>query len=66
MANPSYIPNLKSLTSAVAEILKGNPQICGSSPAHGHMHFFFCWDLMMGLGNYGNIMEFVLNDKFTF
>jgi len=67
---------LKSLASAVAEILKGKPQISGSSLSH--THFFFYWDLMMGLGKpqlndkfevagfiyYGNIREFVF--KFAF
>ena len=35
LANPSCEPNLKSLASAVAEILKGKPQISGSSPSPG-------------------------------
>jgi len=33
LANPSCIPNLKSLALAVAEILKGNTKILGSSPS---------------------------------
>ena len=35
LANPSCVPNLKSLASAVADILKGKPQISGSSPNPG-------------------------------
>jgi len=33
LANPSCIANLRSLASAVAEILKGKPLISGSSPS---------------------------------
>jgi len=40
LANPNCILNLKSLASAVTEILKGNPNISGSSQAHDHAHFF--------------------------
>ena len=64
---------------AVAEILKGKPQISGSSRSPGPHLLFFWWDLMMGVGkpqlhaefevagfiDYGNIREFVLNDKFA-
>jgi len=35
LANPNCVPNLKSLASAVTEILKGKPQISGSSPSPG-------------------------------
>jgi len=35
LTNLSGMQNLKSLASAVAEILKGNPQILGSSPTPG-------------------------------
>jgi len=79
LANPNYVPNLKSLASAVAEILKGNPQIWEAPLAQGHIHFFFWCDLMMGLRKlqllakfevagfiyYGYIREFVFNDKFA-
>jgi len=44
--------NLKSLAPAIAEILKGNLQILGSSPSPGPQQLFFWWDLMnlmMGL-----------------
>jgi len=49
LANLSCIPNLKSLASAVAKILKGNRIILGSYPRQGHAHFFCVW-FMMGLG----------------
>jgi len=35
LANPSRIPNLKSLVLAIVEILKGNPQMLGSFPTPG-------------------------------
>jgi len=35
VANPSCVPNLKSLASVVAETLKGVPKILGSSPNPG-------------------------------
>jgi len=71
---PDTVPNLKSLGAAVAQILKGNPQILGSSPIPGQHRLFFWWDLMMGLGKlqlrakfevtdficYGDIRKFVL------
>jgi len=76
LANPSFVPNLKSLASAVAEILKGNRKILGSSPDQAHAHFSSAWDFMMGLGKpqlhakfevagfmyYGNIREFVFKN----
>jgi len=51
LANPSCISNLKSLASAVAEILKGKPQILGSSPNPGSHPLFLLvrFDLTMGL-----------------
>jgi len=36
--------------SNVTEILNGNPKFLGAPLAQGHTHFFFWWDLMMGLG----------------
>ena len=39
LAIPSYLPNLKSLASAVAEILKGNPVFLRAPLAQGHTHF---------------------------
>jgi len=41
LANLSLKPILKSLASAIAEILKENPQIVGSFLAKGDAHFFF-------------------------
>ena len=40
MANSSSIPNLKSLASAVAEILKGDSKIVGSFPSSGPRPLF--------------------------
>jgi len=50
LANPSCVPNLKSLYSAIAEILKGDPKILGSSPSPGPHPYFWSggirwWDL---------------------
>ena len=73
LANPSCIPNLNSLALAVAEILKGNRKILGSSLHQSHAYFSSTWDFMMGLGKpqrrakievagfiyYENIREFV-------
>jgi len=39
-----------SIASAVAEILTGNPQIWEAPLATDNIHFFFWWELMMGLG----------------
>ena len=74
--------NLKSLASAIAEILKENTKIFGSFPNPGQCTLFHIWvrDFMMGLGKpqlhakyevagsiyYGNINELSLNDKFAF
>jgi len=48
------MPNLKLLTSAVAQILKGtNPKFLGAPIAQDHVHFFVgvdCGIFMMGFG----------------
>jgi len=49
LANPSCMPNLKSLASAVAEIFKGTLKFYGAFSSQGHAHFFSGWDFMMGL-----------------
>jgi len=41
LTNPSCVPNLKSLASAFAEILKGNPKILWSFPSPGPRPLFF-------------------------
>jgi len=78
LAIPSCVPNLKSLESADAEILKGKPQILGSS--QGRTLFFNWSDSIMGLGKpqlqaklevagfiyYGNIREFVFKRQIPF
>jgi len=80
LGKPKLCTNLKSLASAVAEILKRKAQISGAPLAQGHTHFFFWWDLMMGLGKpqehakfevagfiyYGNIREFVFKRQIRF
>ena len=50
LANPTSLPILKSLSSVVAEIFKGNPQFWGAPLAQGHDHFSSRCDFMMGLG----------------
>jgi len=50
LSNPSGVPNLKWLASAVAEILKGNPKNLGSYPSPRSRPFFFWWDSIMGKG----------------
>jgi len=51
VVNPSCSPNLKLLASAVAQILKGNPKLFGSSYSIGTRPLFsLVWDFMMGLG----------------
>jgi len=50
LANPTSLPILKSLPSVVAEISKGNTQICRAPLAQGHAHFSSGCDFMMGLG----------------
>ena len=49
-ANPICTPNLKLLAAGIAKILKENPTILGSYSTKIHVHFFFVWDFMMGLG----------------
>jgi len=49
LANPSCTPNLKSLNSAVGKIIKGTPRFLGAPLAHGHAHFHFRHDFIMGL-----------------
>jgi len=49
LANPSDAPNWKSLASATAEVLKGNPKFWGAPLAQGHNDFFFWWDLIRAL-----------------
>jgi len=80
LANSSCVPNLKSLASAVEEILMGKRQISESSPSPGPHPLFFQWDLMMGLDKpqlhakfevdgfiyYGNIREFVFKRQIRF
>ena len=65
LANPSCVPNLKSLASAIAEILKGKPQISGSSHSPGSHRLFLLvgfddgpWQTPAGFIYYGNIREF--------
>jgi len=41
---------LKSLPSVIAEILKGDPKLCGAVLAQGHAHFSYGCNFMMGLG----------------
>jgi len=50
LANPTSLPILKSLSSVVAEILKGNPQFLGAPLAQGHAHFSSVCNFIMGLG----------------
>jgi len=40
LANPSNIPNLKLIGSAIAEKIKGDPKFLGTPLAHSHAHFF--------------------------
>jgi len=42
LENPNCIPNLKSLASAVAKILKGNSKILGSSLSPEPHPLSFC------------------------
>jgi len=41
LANPSCMPNLKFLASAIAQMLKGNHKILGSSYSTGPRPLFF-------------------------
>jgi len=50
LANPSWKPNLKLLSSAVTEILWGTPQFLGAPLAQGSARFSSGCDIMMGLG----------------
>ena len=43
------MPNLKSLASAIAEILLGTIKFRGTPLARRHTHFFG-WDFMTGFG----------------
>jgi len=46
LANPNCMPNLKLLASAIAQMLKENPKILGSSSSSGpHTLFLRCWIL---------------------
>jgi len=47
LANPSCVPNWKSLASAVVEILKGKPQISGSTPTFSSSGIWW-WALANG------------------
>jgi len=40
---------LKSLASAIAEILEGSLKFLGAPLGQGQTHFFFYWDFMTGL-----------------
>jgi len=48
-AGTSCLPNFNSLTSAIAKILKENPEFWGAPLAQCEAHFFG-FDFMMGLG----------------
>jgi len=50
LGNPGLVPNLKSLASAIAEILNKKPLISGCFANPEPHPLFFQWDLMMGLG----------------
>jgi len=50
MANPGSLPNLKSLVSAVTEIIKGTLKFWGAPVAQDYGHFSSGCDNMMGLG----------------
>ena len=58
LENPNCIPNLNSLASAVAKILKGNPKILGSFPSPGPGPLFSAWEIMMGLGEPERLAKF--------
>jgi len=58
LVNSSCLPNLKSLASAVAEILKGATKFWGVSQAQGRAHFYSAWDFMMGLGKPQRLAKF--------
>ena len=52
------MPNLMSLASAVADILKGNRKNLGSSPRPGPRPLIFAWNFMMGLGKPQRLTKF--------
>jgi len=59
LGNPSRIQNLKSLVSAVAQILKGNPKMLVSSPSPGPRPLFlWCVIFMTGLGKTQSLTNF--------
>jgi len=49
IGHPNCVPNLKSILSAIAYILKGKPQIFGSSPDPGPCPLFLVGGILMGL-----------------
>jgi len=51
LANPSCMPYLKLLASAVAEILKGTPKFWEAPIVQDHVHFFF------GVGFYDGLWQ---------
>jgi len=65
LENPSYVPNLKSLASAVTEILKANPKFREAPLARTKPTFLSAgFDAhakfeVAGFICYGNIREFV-------
>jgi len=44
---PSDIPNLQSIASNIAEIIKNNPQTIGNTWQKTHLTFYFWCDFMM-------------------
>jgi len=46
LANPTSLPILKSLSSAVAEILKGNPKMLGSTPSPWPCQLFLLGEIL--------------------
>jgi len=72
LVDSSGLPNLKSLTSAVAEILKENPNILGAAVAEANIKVSSWRDFVVGLDKpqlhakfevtgffyYGNIRQF--------
>jgi len=57
VANPSYMPILKSIASAIAEILMGNTSFCVAFLIQGHAHFSSGCEFMTGLGQWLNWQE---------
>jgi len=80
VASPTCVPNLKSLTSADAEILYGKPQMSANSPSPGQHPLCLPVVLMMGFRkpqlrvkfevagfvSYGNIRESVFKREISF